>query len=152
MITKVNLLLSFIIIFLNIDSIETICIPGENCPINQGICSKSQCICLYGYKTLLNDENTQGNQIYCNYHQINRLTPLLIEFFFPSIGLLYMGRIVHGLIKLLCIIVLILSKMKIVSANIFTGLVSLTFLILYPLDLILISFGVYRDGNGMPLL
>ena len=141
--------LIFIIFLLNIDSIKTICVPGENCPLGKGVCSKSECVCYYGFKTLYTDV---GNQIYCNYRQINRLIPLIIEFFFPSIGLLYMGRTIHGLIKLFCIIVLTLYKAKILDANIITALIAITFLFLYAIDLICLIFAVYTDGKGMPLL
>ena len=151
MITKVYYSFIFIIFLLNIDSIKTACIPGENCPYEQGACSKSECVCFYGFKTL-NTSDTNSNQIYCNYRQINRLVPLVIEFLFPSIGLLYMGRIVHGLIKLFCILVLSLYKAKILGDNIFVGLAGVIFLLLYVIDLICLIFGVYHDGNGMPLL
>ena len=149
--SRINYLFIFIVIYLNIDSIKTACIPGENCPINQGFCSQSQCICLYGYKTHFKDEN-QSNQIYCNYRQINRLVPLIIEFFFPSFGLFYVGRIIHGFIKLFCIITLFLYKRKVLAANIFTFLIALIFISLYFIDLICLLFAVYYDGNGMPLL
>ncbi len=146
---RIHYLFIFIIFLLNIVSIKTICVPGENCPIGQGDCFKSECVCHYGFKTLYSDV---GNQVYCNYRQINRLIPLIIEFFFPSIGLLYMGRIVHGLIKLFCVIVLTLYKAKILDANLITALIAITFLFLYVIDLICLIFAVYSDGNGMPLL
>ena len=146
---RFHYLFIFIIFLLNIVSIKTICVPGENCPLGQGVCSKSECVCYYGFKTLYTDV---GNQIYCNYRQINRLIPLIIEFCLPSIGLFYMGRIIHGLIKLFCIIVLGVYKIKLLDANIFTALIAIVFLFLYSIDLICIIFAIYRDGNGIPLL
>ena len=147
--TRIHYLFTFIIFLLNIASIKTICIPGENCPFGQGVCSKSECVCHYGFKTLYSYE---GNQIYCNYRQINRLIPLIIEFLFPSIGLLYMGRIIHGLIKLFCVIILTLYKAKILDANLITAFIAIVFLFLYVIDLICLIFAVYSDGNGIPLL
>ena len=147
--TKVYYPCIFFIFLLNINPIKTVCIPGENCPYGKGVCSQIKCECFYGFQTLYTNE---GNQIYCNYRQINRLIPLIIEFFFPSIGLLYMGRIVHGLIKLFCVIVLTLYKAKILDANIITALIAITFLFLYAIDLICLIFAVYTDGKGMPLL
>ena len=83
---------------------------------------------------------------------MSRLVPLIIEFFFPSLGLLYMGRIVHGLIKLFCILVFCLYRLKLLTNVVIVGLSSLTFLLLYAIDLICLLFAVYLDGNGMPLL
>ena len=147
--TRIHYLFIFIIFLLSIVSIKAICVPGENCPFGQGDCSKSECVCHYGFKTLYSDE---GNQIYCNYRQINRVIPLIIEFLFPSVGLFYMGRIVHGLIKLFCVIVLTLYKAKIFDANAITALIAITFVFLYVIDLICLAFAVYSDGKGMPLL
>ena len=147
--TKVYYPFIFFIFLLNINPIKTVCIPGENCPYGKGVCSQTKCECFYGFQTLYTNE---GNQIYCNYRQINRLIPLIIEFCLPSIGLFYMGRIIHGLIKLFCIIMLGLYKIKLLDANIFTALIAMVFLFLYSIDLICIIFAIYRDGNGIPLL
>ena len=93
-----------------------------------------------------------GNQVYCNYHQTNRLLPFILEFLAPSIGLLYMGRLVHGLIKLFCFLTLTLYKPKLGRNNSFIALISVIFFFLYIIDPICIIFGIYYDGNGMPLL
>ena len=146
---KIHYLFIFIILLLNIDSIKTICVPGDNCPIGQGVCINSECVCDYRYQTLYSNET---NQIYCNYRLINRYIPLILEFIFPSVGLLYMGRKIHGLFKLFCVFILALNNAKILGDNIFIGLIAIIFLFLYVIDLFCILFLLYNDGNGMPLL
>ena len=146
---KIHYLFIFIILLLNIDSIKTICVPGDNCPIGQGVCINSECVCDYRYQTLYSNET---NQIYCNYRLINRYIPLILEFIFPSVGLLYMGRKIHGLFKLFCVFILALNNAKIFGDNILIGLIAIIFLFLYVIDLFCILFLFYNDGNGMPLL
>ena len=146
---KIHYLFIFIILLLNIDSIKTICVPGDNCPIGQGVCINSECVCDYRYQTLYSNET---NQIYCNYRLINRYIPLILEFIFPSVGLLYMGRKIHGLFKLFCVFILALNNAKIFGDNILIGLIAIIFLFLYVIDLFCILFLLYNDGNGMPLL
>ena len=146
---KIHYLFIFIIFLLNIDSIKTICVPGDNCPIGQGVCINSECVCDYRYQTLYSNET---NQIYCNYRLINRYIPLILEFIFPSVGLLYMGRKIHGLFKLFCVFILALNNAKILGDNILIGLIAIIFLFLYVIDLFCILFLLYNDGNGMPLL
>ena len=119
-----NYLFIFIIFLLNIDSIKTICVPGENCPVGQGECIKSKCVCDYHYQTLYSNET---NQIYCNYRLINRYFPLILEFIAPSVGLLYMGRINHGLFKLFCVFIIVLRNGKILGENFFKLLYLLYF-------------------------
>ena len=146
---KIHYLFIFIILLLNIDSIKTICVPGDNCPIGQGVCINSECVCDYRYQTLYSNET---NQIYCNYRLINRYIPLILEFIFPSVGLLYMGRKIHGLFKLFCVFIMALNNAKIFGDNILIGLIAIIFLFLYVIDLFCILFLLYNDGNGMPLL
>ena len=43
-----------LILFFNLDYISSVCIQGDNCPNNQGICKGDICVCLDGYKTLNN--------------------------------------------------------------------------------------------------
>ena len=81
MLTRGSYLFIFIIFLLNIDPIKTVCIPGENCPFEQGQCIQSECVCDYRFRTLYTNE---GNQIYCNYRLINRYIPLILEFCLPS--------------------------------------------------------------------
>ncbi len=146
---RIYCLFIFIIFLLNIDLIKSVCVPGENCPIGQGVCSNSECVCDYHYRTLYSNE---GNQIYCNYRLINRYIPLILEFVAPSVGLLYMGRKFHGLFKLFCVFVLALKNTKNLCDNIFTDLIAIIFFFLYVIDLFCLLFLIYNDGYGMPLL
>ena len=152
MIFRKNYIWYLIIFFICVGYVKSLCIQGENCPINQGFCSEGQCICLYGFVTFSKFENP-NNITYCNYHQVNRIAPLVIEIFFPSIGLFFIGRLIHGFIKLCLAIYIILCGKKIISFNlIVVGFSSLVFLILHAIDLICLTFAFYRDGNGISLL
>ena len=134
----IHYLFIFIIFLFNIDSIKSICIPGENCPIGQGVCINSECVWEYRYETLYTNET---NQIYCNYRLTNRFIPLILEFIVPSMGLLFLGRKIHGFIKLFLVLMLVFG------INIFT----IIFVFLQFIDLFCILFLIYTDGNGMPL-
>ena len=101
--------------------------------------------------SLSNSSSNETNQIYCNYRLINRYFPLILEFIAPSVGLLYMGRINHGLFKLFCVFIIVLRNGKILGENFFTALISTIFFFLYVIDLFCILFLIYTDGNGMPL-
>ena len=78
------------------------CIAGQNCPLNQGICSGETCQCLEGYRTFIDKSLPLEQQTYCNYKQVNHFIPLVLEFF-PAIGLghFYAGKYIQGFIKLI---------------------------------------------------
>ena len=145
---KLKNLIIILILYMNIDLIKTAWIPNQNCPHNQGICFQSECICLYGFATL-KESGTKNNQIFWNYRQINRYVPLFLEFFFPTIGLFYLGRIFEGIFKLCLIIVLFtIPKNRIHKLRFF-----IIFVIIYHLiDISCILFAIYYDGYGIPLL
>ena len=151
MIIGKNYFCNFIIFFISINSINALCIQGENCPTNQGFCSQGQCICLYGFVTF-NKLKNQNNITFCNYHQVNRIVPFILELLFPSVGLFYIGRLIHGFIKLYFIIIIVLYDNKVLPFNLLVGLSCLSFLILQVIDLICLAFAFYRDGNGIKLL
>ena len=151
MIFRKNCIWNLIIFFISINYIKALCIQGENCPINQGFCSEGQCICLYGFVTFSKFENP-NNITYCNYHQVNRIAPLVIEIFFPSIGLFFIGRLIHGFIKLSLIIIILLYGKKVLPFNLIVALAGYIFIILHVVDLICLAFAFYRDGNGIRLL
>ena len=79
---------------------EANCIPGKNCPYNQGECSDDQCSCKDGFYTLLNKNKEPVDQIYCNYKQISNKLMLLFEVLFPGSGQLYSRQWIYGGIKL----------------------------------------------------
>ena len=76
------------------------CVPGKNCPFNQGFCNGGTCECLEGYKTFYNKALPFDQQTYCNYQQINHFIPLILEFV-PGLGHFYVGKYIQGAIKLI---------------------------------------------------
>ena len=83
------------------------CIKGENCPINQGTCIKDKCVCGKLYATLPGKNNKITT--FCNYEKINRFKPLILEFFFPSVGHFFVKKYILGSIKLSLIIIVTIT-------------------------------------------
>ena len=79
------------------------CVPGKNCPFNQGFCNGGTCECLEGYKTFYNKALPLDQQTYCNYQQINHFIPLILEFV-PGLGHFYVGNYIRGAIKLILLV------------------------------------------------
>ena len=76
------------------------CVPGKNCPFNQGFCNGGTCECLEGYKTLYDKSLPLEQQTYCNYEQINHYVPLVLEFI-PGLGHFYCGKYIQAAIKVI---------------------------------------------------
>ena len=82
-----------------------------------------------------------------------RFIPLILEFFFPSIGLFYLGRIFHGLVKLILgISSFVFRASGEQNLNAFKVIIMLAFVFLYFVDLIRLLLGKMTDGNGVPVL
>ena len=148
MLRKIFFTLFFIIVYLNINNILSICIQGDNCPYYQGYCDPVSCVCLYGYKTLISPY--ENKHIYCNYKQKYRWTALILELFLPPVGLFYLERYIHSFIKfigLLAVIARIKGNQKDVNA-----ILCYLFIILYFIDLYCLSNRIYLDGNRIELL
>ena len=96
------------IFILSFYSINSICIQGENCPINQGFCKIDKCICVKNFWTLTNQDQTIPI-IYCNYQRYNRYYLLIFEFFIPTSGHFISGKYYWAFFKLIFIIIPILS-------------------------------------------
>ena len=79
---------------------EQNCIPGENCPYNQGECSDNQCVCKDGFYTLIDSSKNTVDQKFCNYKQISMKLMLLFEVLIPGSGQLYSHNWIFGIIKL----------------------------------------------------
>ena len=133
----------FLILSLNIKDVTSICTPGGNCPYFSGFCNADKCVCKPGYISLI--ASNVIDPVYCNYQQKSRWLPLILELLMPSLGLFYLGRIGHAILKLFLFIC------ALIRTNICV-LCSCGFLILYILDLIMLACGVYLDGNGIPLV
>ena len=93
-------ILTFLIISLSYEA----CIPGENCPYNQGECQDDQCICKNGFFTLIDSSKAITDQVFCDYEQISMKLMLLMEVLLPGSGQIYSKRWLHGIIKF-CIFV-----------------------------------------------
>ena len=129
---KSSLIFVVIILYINIISISSQCIPNQNCPNLQGNCVLNVCVCTYGYKTFFTEQ--VANPIYCNYKQTNKWIPF------------YLGRYFHAFIKLFVFIPLVWYGKEV---SCFWGTL---FFIFYFVDLFLLAFGVYSDGYGIPLI
>ena len=140
---KIKYIYFLLTLFSVINISSNICIPEENCPSNSGFCQADICECLPGYKTLITDNNT--TQVFCNYKQFSKWVPFILELFFPSIGLFFIGRYFHGFIKLALFIPLIWGNWNI---SFFWVII---FAIIYLIDLFCLYFKLYADGNGIPL-
>ena len=121
---------------------SNLCFQGYNCPNNSGVCKADICECLPGYQTLIIYDT---NPIFCDYKQFSKWYPFILELFFPSIGLFLIGRFFHGFIKLALFLPIILGNIKVPEDWIFL------FGLMYFVDLVLIYFKIYKDGNGIPL-
>ena len=78
---------------------EANCVPGKNCPYNQGECTEDQCMCKDGFYTLLNKTKEPVDEIFCNYRQISMKLMLLFEVLVPGSGQLYSRQWIYGGIK-----------------------------------------------------
>ncbi len=140
---KIKYCFYLILIISTIKESTSVCIPGDNCPTYSGVCKIDICECLPGYQTLIND-NT--NPVFCNYKQYSKWYPFILELFFPAIGLFYIRRYFHAIIKLILFIIVVGGNTKI------SGMWFFLFALMYIADLILLYFKVYKDGYGIPLI
>ena len=125
------------------------CIPGENCPYNQGECTDDQCSCKDGFFTIIDSEKEEINQIFCNYEQISVKMMLLLEVLLPSSGQVYCGRYIHAAIKFVLVVSFILVS-KFLTKKI---LIPKCFIVakndlLVPPNFTLISFVVLREKQS----
>ena len=84
--------------------IDQQCTFGVNCPYNQGFCVDTKCECIEGYWSLMDKSLTPGQQIFCNYEQINVYVPLILELLLPGTGHFYVGKYWFALIKLILLL------------------------------------------------
>ena len=105
-----RLLLQIAILALLIISLSyEACIPGENCPYNQGECQDDQCICKDGFYTLIDSSKAITDQVFCDYEQISMKLMLLMEVLLPGSGQIYSKRWIHGAIKFSIFIAFIIA-------------------------------------------
>ena len=87
----------FFILFILVNNQQ--CLFGQNCPYNQGFCIDTKCECVEGYWSLMKKDLPPESQIFCNYEQYSLYLPLFLEFLFPSVGHLLVGKYWFALIK-----------------------------------------------------
>ena len=161
-----KLLIFSFFIFISFNSIKSICIKGGNCPTQGGSCVNNKCICndgYYSFNYIINKNDT----IFCEYKKMSRLGPLILEFFLPTIGHLYAGKMRLFIAKLIIIIFPFIfyccgctkvttsqeSSQRVYTNSIILILVVVLIIILpffHICDLICYTFGFYNDGNGVP--
>lgn len=104
------LLNSFILMLIISFSYQT-CIPGENCPYNQGECSDDQCICKDGFFTIIDSSKKDIDQVFCDYEQISIKLMLLFEVLLPSSGQFYAKRWIHGIVKFVIVACFLITSL-----------------------------------------
>ena len=164
-------LIIYSIFFLtSLNFVLTICVVGQNCPNGKGYCNNNQCVC-YAEFYSLNFKTTKNENIFCEYRKMSRFGPLILEFFLPTMGHLYAGKISFFIAKLIIILFPTicykcgLSNIRQNPNSIQREISNITwiFLILmiasiiilpffHIIDLICYLFGFYYDGNGVPFI
>ena len=128
------------------------------------ILNDTKCICNYGYGTL------NGSKVYCCYAKKSQFTAFLLELLVGfGASHFYLGRYIFAIVKLLltligyticCVsLIIICSEKKKFEeekkkCNTLYFLVigsSCALFLIAILDLLLLGFGVYKDGKGMEM-
>jgi len=150
-------------IILLIVSIQIFSCDLKTCPFNQGQCVFGSCVCNKEYITVNNKNNTK-----CNYTKTKQKIFFYLEVIgFIGIGHIYAGRVFFGILKLIflwfysifCISFVIIFnglsvdlKQTVIFKKYLSGLFLILPLFLHGLDMYLIGFGYYKDGNNIELL
>jgi len=134
-----------------------------NCPKNYGIClDNKRCICNKGYLNIP-DLNTVNKEVSCTYQQKKRVISFLLELMIPlGFGHFYAGHYFLGSAKF--IVMLILPMIFLIFVNwkynicskfveeFFTFSWYVVITLAFLLDVSFYASGIYKDGNGIPLL
>lgn len=141
----------------------------ENCLYGRCI-DEGTCVCLQGYATNLNKQqqnyHLEKNQdkTFCNYKLKEQIVAFLLETLLVlGFGHIYAGRLIFGIVKMICIILFIgvdciiknsINEKSLKAKNLYYSLsLAIYFiLILFQLfDIVMLGLNKYTDGNGMPL-
>ena len=163
--------LAFLIFLYRFNMINLICIPKMNCPIENGQCINNICQCFDEFYSLNNNLHPKNETIFCEYRKMSRFGPLILEFFLPTVGHFYAGKINLFIAKLFFIVFPLIGHCCGLTENrqnpdgtaktlstcnwILLILLIISAVILpffHIIDLICYSFGFYRDGNGVPFI
>ena len=167
---KLITIISLIFLY-KLNYVKLTCIPNINCPKEAGQCITNNCICFDEYYSLNNKLNPKNDTMFCEYKRMSRFAPLILEFFLPTIGHLYAGKMNLFISKLFFIIFPLIgyccgltnsqqnpdgTPKNISTFNwILLILLILSSIILpffHIIDLICYSFVFYYDGNGVPFI
>ncbi len=160
-----------LILLYRLNYVKLTCIKNVNCPIEAGQCIANQCKCFDEFYSLNNNLHPKNETIFCEYRKMSRFGPLILEFFLPTLGHFYAGKINLFIAKLFFIIFLLIGHCCGLTENrqnsdgtakslstcnwILLILLIISAVILpffHIIDLICYSFGFYRDGNGVPFI
>ena len=167
---KINSIFSLIFLY-RFNMINLICIKNKNCLKENGKCIKNNCICFDEFYSLNNKINPKNDSIYCEYRKMSRFGPLVLEFFLPTLGHLYAGKTNLFLAKLFFIFFPLIghccgltdnrqnpdgTAKTISTCNWILLILLIISAVILPffhiIDLVCYSFGIYRDGNGVPFI
>ena len=160
-----------LILLYRLNYVKLTCIKNVNCPIEAGQCIANQCKCFDEFYSLINRINPKNETIFCEYRKMSRFAPLILEFFLPSVGHLYAGKMNLFFSKLFFIIFPLigyccgLTNSQQNPDGTFKNISTLNWILLilliicsiilpffHIIDLVCYSFGFYYDGNGVPFI
>ena len=163
--------ISFLIFLYRLNQVKLSCIKDKNCPKDNGTCKNNICICFEEFYSLKHKLHPKNDKIFCEYRKMSRFGPLILEFFLPTLGHFYAGKINLFIAKLFFIIFPLIGHCCGLTENrqnsdgtakslstcnwILLILLIISAVILpffHIIDLICYSFGFYRDGNGVPFI
>ena len=159
-----------IFIFSSLNLILSICIPNQNCPNTHGLCKNNECIC-YNEFYSLNFQIYKNDTIFCEYRKMSRFGPLILEFFLPTIGHLYAGKMNLFIAKVIIILFPVIcyccgltnigqnpdgTQRNISNITWIFLIIFIVSIVILPFfhicDLVCYAFGIYYDGNGVPFI
>ena len=165
-----KLIIHLLTIFSFLNSILLLCIPNKNCPKEKGQCKNNQCVCFDEFYSL-NYQINKNDKFFCEYQKMSRFGPLILEFFLPTIGHLYAGKMnlfISKLIILFFPIICYFCGLTNVGTNpdgtyrnisnikwfcLILFIISIIILPFYHIcDFICYALGFYYDGNGVPFI
>jgi len=145
-------------------SAKNIQCTNNNCMPPYGSCSNpTTCFCFASYANFV-PAGSPAPRHFCSYERKLQITAFFLEFFIPSAGHFYLGRIVFALVKLFtmlsgsifsCIAICCMSKEDAGGCRLFllvlAGLCGCAFSIWQFVDAIIFICNGYPDGNGIDL-
>ena len=164
-------LITYLLFLYRLSVVKLACLVNKNCLPENGKCINNTCICFDEFFSLENMLNKNNTKIFCEYRKMSRFGPLILEFFLPTLGHLYAGKMNLFIAKLFFIFFPLIGYFCGLTDNqpnpdgtskalstcnwillillIICGIILPFFHII---DLICYSFGIYKDGKGVPFI